>query len=109
MHEYILQPEDSVRVLEDGVLEVFCDRRTMMFFEPRQLSSVGYLEGVPADDGTQRALQFTGADSLFEKQYTLIVPQSHPDYAALCLALKPGEAVQHYQKRSCDHKGGHSH
>lgn len=109
MEEYILQNEDSARVLDGAVIELFCDRRTMIFFAISELSSVCRVTGVPAEETMEDALRFIGPDSLMGRQYAVLVPQSHPDYAALCAALVETAAPQLYQKRVCDHTGSRRH
>lgn len=109
MEEYILQEEDSARVLSGETIELFCDRRTMIFFEIGQLESVGRVLDVPAGGGVVAALRFQGPDSLMGGRYCVLVPETHPDYAALCGALRQTAAPEPYQKRVCDHTGPHRH
>lgn len=109
MEEYILQHEDSARVLDGAAIELFCDRRTMIFFEIGGLISVCRVTGVPVDGEEEAALCFTGPDSLMGRQYAVLVPARHPDYAALCAALPETAAPQPYQKRVCGHTGPHRH
>lgn len=109
MEAYILQSEDSARVLDGAAIELFCDKRTMIFFAVGELVSVCRVTGVPVDAKYEDALRFIGPDSLMGKQYSVLVPQSHPDYAALCAVLPETAAPQPYQKPACDHTGPRRH
>ncbi len=109
MEEYILQNEDSARVLNSEAIELFCDRRTMIFFEIGQLEAVGRVLELPAAGGPVTALRFQGPDSLMGRRYAVLIPQTHPDYPALCAALRPTAPPEPYRKRVCDHTGPRRH
>ena len=109
MEEYILAPEDSARIVGGEMIELFCDRRTMIFFAVGQLETICRVTGLPLDGSQEEALRFTGPDSLMQKRYAVLVPQSHPDYAALRAALSETAEPQPYQKRMCDHTGPRRH
>lgn len=109
MDEYILQPEDRVCVLDGQTLEVFCDGRTMIFFTLAQLDAPSLVLDVPCIGGLQPALRLAGPDSLMAQRYAMLIPQTHPDFAALRAQLPVQGAPALYRKPTCDHTGPHRH
>lgn len=111
MNRYILDAEDSIRVLppqdgENAAIEVFCGR-TMIFFDVSQLESACLAHGVEGGD----ALRFVGADTLLGAKHEVYVPLTRPDASVLREGLRqyaPQEIWKdelQYVKEACDHKG----
>ena len=113
MNRYILDPEDTIRVLppladESAQIEIVCGR-TMIYFDIASLESVCTAHGLNGRD----ALRFIGTDALLGAKHEVYVPAARPDYAALRNALAecvPPElfgADMDYVRLQCDHKGPH--
>lgn len=116
MNRYILQPEDSIRLLppesgEVGMIEVFCER-TMIFFPLDTLAPLCLAHGVEGGD----AYRLLARDALLGAQHELYLPVAHSGCAPLLRALSAaapalltGEEMD-YVKLSCDHRGSkHAH
>lgn len=108
MNRYILQPEDSVRLLppERGMIEVFCER-TIIFFPLETLSPLCLAHGVEGGD----AYRLLARDALLDTPHELYLPVAHGDCAPLLRALSTAAPAlltddeMDYVKQSCDHKG----
>lgn len=109
MEEYILESGDRARVIDGDTTELFTGGRTMIFFSVSDLSRVQMMTDVPTEYGRQDALRFTGSDSLLSKPFSVLIPRAHPDFAALCAALKETAAQERYEKAACAHDGTGAH
>lgn len=111
MNRYILDAEDSIRLLppengEGGTVEVFCGR-TIMFFELEAVEPLCLAHDVNGGD----AMRLAGTDALLGTKHELYIPTDRADCEVLLLALQraaPGLLTgteMTYVKESCDHKG----
>lgn len=116
MNRYILEPEDSIRLLppgngDGGAVEVFCGR-TMIFFELSRLEPLCLAHGVQGGD----AMRMVGTDALLGTKHELYIPADRADCAELLRALRRiapellSETEMTYVKETCDHTGKrHTH
>lgn len=116
MNRYILQSEDSIRLLSPergdcGMIEVFCER-TMIFFPLDTFAPLCLAHGVEGGD----AYRLLARDALLGAQHELYLPVAHSDCAPLLRALSVAapalltDGEMDYVKPSCDHKGSkHAH
>lgn len=111
MNRYILDAEDSIRLLppengEGGAVEVFCGR-TIMFFELDAVEPLCLAHGVNGGD----AMRLVGTDALLGTKQELYIPTDRADCEELLRALRCAaprlltDAEMTYVKESCDHKG----
>ena len=113
MKHYLMLPQDTIRVLppEDGqeaCVELFCERVAIYF--PVETLTVTHFTGVLVDKAREDALGLCGPDALFGTEYLVLLPQSHPYFAAFSAALRqyvPEIGTAEYRPLTCDQTGHH--
>ena len=114
MKHYQMLPQDTIRILppdfdNPAYIELMCER-TMIFFRLDELTDVSLREHVRVDKTFEDALSFTGKDALFGAEYLVLLPQSHPYFAAFSAALRqyvPEIRTAEYRPLTCDQNGHH--
>ena len=113
MKHYLMLPQDTIRVLppegEDrACVELFCERVAIYF--PVETLTVTRFTGVLVDKAREDALGLCGPDALFGTEYLVLLPQSHPEFAAFCTAIRPyvpETETKAYRPLTCDQNGHH--
>ena len=118
MNRYILQPEDSIRILppqndSGAAIELFSGR-SMIFFDVQAVTSVCLLHGVIIDAQRSDAFCFEAPDKLLGILQQVLIPTEHPGASAFQEQLKryapdglDFSAEADYLPPRCDHRGGH--
>ena len=113
MKHDLMLPQDTIRVLppEDGqeaCVELFCERVAIYF--PVETLTVTRFTGVLVDRAREDALGLCGPDALFGMDYLVLLPQSHPEFAAFDAAIRPYVPeikTKAYSPLTCDQNGHH--
>ncbi len=113
MKHYLMLPQDTVRVLppegdEGACVELFCERAAVYF--PVETLTVTHFTGVLVDKTREEALGLCGPDALFGTDYLVLLPQSHPGFAAFDAEIRPyvpEMKTKAYRPLTCDQNGHH--